>query len=149
MGWGSSTRRGGGRKVRALPRSLSSLGFRREESGCPRNFAGMSRTPGGVQKACAKQSSCAFFVPQMFLSMVVLVWQGPEGHSHRRFLVSLDGPIRANRFADSRESSQGSRTLIFFSLPFWISLLFSFSLISNCSYRSDFFESIWQQCRCP
>ena len=43
MGWGSSTRRGGGQKVRALPRKFVFLGFRREESwdvpgilpGCP------------------------------------------------------------------------------------------------------------------
>ena len=50
------------RKARALPRNFVFLGFRRENLGCPRNFAGMSRTPGGVQKVCAK-SSCALFVP--------------------------------------------------------------------------------------
>ena len=33
MGWGSSTRRGGGRKLRALPRKFIFLGFRREEFG--------------------------------------------------------------------------------------------------------------------
>ena len=49
VGWGSSTRRGGGRKVRALE-SLSSLGFEWRNPGCPGNFAGMSWTPGGVQK---------------------------------------------------------------------------------------------------
>ena len=38
MGWGSSTRRGGGRKVRALPRKFVFLGFGRE-LGCPGNFA--------------------------------------------------------------------------------------------------------------
>ena len=33
--------------------SLSSLGFEERNPGCPGNFAGMSRTPGGVQKVCA------------------------------------------------------------------------------------------------
>ena len=67
MGWGSSTQRSGGRKVRALPRKLVFLGLRREEilPGRPGNFAaGMSLTTGGVQKVCAKQSSCAFFAPK-------------------------------------------------------------------------------------
>ena len=32
--------------------------------GCPRIFAGMSRTPGGVQKFVQK-SLCAFFVPYL------------------------------------------------------------------------------------
>ena len=35
--------------------SLSSLGFEERNLGCPGNFAGMSRTPGGVQKVCAKK----------------------------------------------------------------------------------------------
>ena len=61
MGLGSSTRRGGGRKVRALPRKFVFLGFRREESGMSREFAGMSRTLGGVQKVCASKVPCAFF----------------------------------------------------------------------------------------
>ena len=45
--------------------SLSSLGFEEKNLGCPGNAAGMSRTPGGVQKVFAnkKTSSCAFFVP--------------------------------------------------------------------------------------
>ena len=36
--------------------SLSSLGFDERNLGCPGNFAGMSRTPGGVQKVCAKNA---------------------------------------------------------------------------------------------
>ena len=43
--------------------SLSSLGFEERNLGCPGNFAGMSWTPGGVQKLRAKKTSCAFFVP--------------------------------------------------------------------------------------
>ena len=57
MGWGSSTRRGSDRKVRAI---LSSLGFEERNLGCSRNFAGMSRTPGGVRKVCAKKFMCIF-----------------------------------------------------------------------------------------
>ena len=38
MGWGSSARRGGGRKLRARPRNFVFLGFRREESGMSREF---------------------------------------------------------------------------------------------------------------
>ena len=45
--------------------SLSSLGFEEKNMGCPGNFAGMSRIFGGVQKVCAKESSCAFFVPYL------------------------------------------------------------------------------------
>ena len=53
MGWGSSTRRGGGRKVRALPRKFVLLGFRREESG-------MSRTllPGYPGPCRCSESLC-------------------------------------------------------------------------------------------
>ena len=35
MGWGSSTGRGGGRKLRALLETLSSLGFEERNLGCP------------------------------------------------------------------------------------------------------------------
>ena len=63
MGWGSSTRRGGGQKVRALPRKFVFLGCRRE--GCTGNFAVMSWTPGGVQKVCAKQVCAHFPFPEM------------------------------------------------------------------------------------
>ena len=39
MGWGSSTRRGGGRKVRAVPRKFVFLGFGREvQPGMSREF---------------------------------------------------------------------------------------------------------------
>ena len=38
-GGGSSTRRGGGPKVHALPRKFVFLGFRREESGMSREFS--------------------------------------------------------------------------------------------------------------
>ena len=62
--WGPETARWGG----GLPRKgvgaekfvpslecFSSLGFEERNLGCPGNFAGMSRTPGGVQKVCANK----------------------------------------------------------------------------------------------
>ena len=54
MGWGSSTRRGVEKFVPSLE-SLSSLGFEGRSLGCPGNLAGMSRTPGDVQRVCAKK----------------------------------------------------------------------------------------------
>ena len=48
--------------------SLSSLGFEERNLGCPGNFAGMSRTPGGVRKVSANKSLCVFFVPHQQLS---------------------------------------------------------------------------------
>ena len=71
--FGSETARWGGglppegvgvRKVRALLlESLSSLCFEERNLGCPGNFAGMSRTPGGVQKVCAKKVRAHFSFP--------------------------------------------------------------------------------------
>ena len=43
--------------------SLSSLGFEEMNPGCPGNFAGMSQTPGGVQKVCAKKVRARFSFP--------------------------------------------------------------------------------------
>ena len=43
--------------------SLSSLGFDERNLGCPGNFAGMSRTPAGVQKVCAKKLRAHFSFP--------------------------------------------------------------------------------------
>ena len=50
MGWGSSTGRGGGRKLRALPRNFVFLGFRREESGMSRKSLPGCPGPLGVFK---------------------------------------------------------------------------------------------------
>ena len=41
----------------------SSLGFEERNPGCPGNFAGMSRIPGGVQKVCAKKLRARFSFP--------------------------------------------------------------------------------------
>ena len=62
--------------------SLSSLGFEKRNLGSPGNFAGMSRTPAGVQKFMQKT-----FV-RIFRSLLLL--------AHH-----LDGPVRANPFAES------------------------------------------------
>ena len=44
--------------------TLSSLGFEERNPGCPGNFAGMSRAPGGVQKVCAKKLRAHFSFPK-------------------------------------------------------------------------------------
>ena len=63
--WGGGLPREGVVAKKFVPslESLSSLGFEERNLGCPGNFAGMSGTPGGVQKVFAKKSLCAFFVP--------------------------------------------------------------------------------------
>ena len=43
--------------------TLSSLGFEERNLGCPGNLAGMSRTPGGVQKVRAKKLRAHFSFP--------------------------------------------------------------------------------------
>ena len=59
MGWGSSTRRGGGRKVRARPRKFVFLGFPREESGMSRKFCRDVPDPRGCSKSlCKKRLVC-------------------------------------------------------------------------------------------
>ena len=46
--------------------SLSkTLGFEERNLGCPRNFAGMPRTPGGVQKVGAKEVRAHFSFPKL------------------------------------------------------------------------------------
>ena len=67
-GWGSSTRRGGGRKVRALPRKFVFLGFGKGGTwdvlgilpGCP--------GPLGVFKKFVPKKFVAFFVPLYLVS---------------------------------------------------------------------------------
>ena len=55
--WGGGLPREGVVAEKFVPslESLSSLGFEEKNLGCPGNFAGMSQTPGGVQKVCAKK----------------------------------------------------------------------------------------------
>ena len=61
MGWGSSTRRGGGRKVRALLRKFVFLGFRGREPGMSWEFRRDVPDPWGCSKGLCKKSSCSFF----------------------------------------------------------------------------------------
>ena len=63
VGWGSSTRRGGGRKVRALPRKFVFLGFRGRESGMSQEFCRDVPDPWGCSKSLCKKSLCARIVP--------------------------------------------------------------------------------------
>ena len=50
--------------------SLSSLGFEARNLGRPGNFAGMSLTPGGVQKVCGKKVCARFSFPSKDCLMV-------------------------------------------------------------------------------
>ena len=64
MGWGSSARRGGGRKVRALPRKFVFFGFRRDESGMSKEICRDVPDPWGCSKSlCKKKVRAHFFVP--------------------------------------------------------------------------------------
>ena len=60
--WGGGLPREGVVAEKFVPslESLSSLGFEERILGRPGNFAGMSRTPGGVQKVSAKKFVCIF-----------------------------------------------------------------------------------------
>ena len=73
-GVGSSTRRGGGRKVRALPRKFVFLGFRGEKLGMSRDFCRDIPDPWRCSKSLCKKSSCAFFVPYNLLGWCLVVF---------------------------------------------------------------------------
>ena len=67
MGWGSSTRRGGGRKLRARPRNFVFLGFRREESGMSREFCRDVPDPWRCSKSlCTKKLRAQFSFPKVW-----------------------------------------------------------------------------------
>ena len=91
MGWGSSTRRGWWPKS-SCPSSKVCLPWVsiRGIWDVPANFAGMSRTLGGVRKVCEK-SSCAFFrspIKRLFLNIATLF----------RLRLGLLGPQLGNSF---------------------------------------------------
>ena len=50
--------------LRCVTFSSALLGFEERNLGCPGNFAGMSRTPGGVQKVRAKKLRAHFLFPK-------------------------------------------------------------------------------------
>ena len=62
MGWGSSTQRGGGQKVRALPRKFVFLGFGREEPGMSREFCRDVPDPWTLSQARKKNPNLNFSV---------------------------------------------------------------------------------------
>ena len=73
--------------------SLSSLGFDERNPGCAGNFAGMSRTPGGVQKVCAKKLRALFSMTWWtFRNMFLIFCLLGEGEGGVR------GSGRADRF---------------------------------------------------
>ena len=61
MGWRSSKRRGGGRKVRALRRKFVFLGFQREEPGMSQEFVRDVPDAGGCSKGLCKKKLCSSF----------------------------------------------------------------------------------------
>ena len=56
--------------------SLSSLGFEERNLGYPGNSVGMSRTPGGVQKVCAKKVRAHFSFPILYAPTTGRVFSG-------------------------------------------------------------------------
>ena len=59
-GWESSTRRGGGQKIRALPRKFVFLGFRREASGMSQEFCRDVPDPWGCSKSLCQKVRAHF-----------------------------------------------------------------------------------------
>ena len=63
--WGGGLQREGVVAEKLAPSLESlSLGFEERNPGCPGNFAGVSRTPGDVQKVCAKRVRAHFLFPK-------------------------------------------------------------------------------------
>ena len=100
MGWGSSTRRGGGQKVRALPRKFVFLGFRGREPGMSREFCRDVPDSDGVQKVCAKKVRTHFSFPSHLCRMGPWIgfpqqgcWNGSLIFSICCFLVSSSIPF--------------------------------------------------------
>ena len=73
--------------------SLSSLGFEERNVGCLENFAGMSQTPGGSQKVCAKKGEKAHRIKKVRGTPAGCPWetrrdkQGSTGRCPRDFLL--------------------------------------------------------------
>ena len=55
--------------------------FEERNLGCPRNFAGMSRTPGSVQKVCA---------PKKFVRLFRFLGKGPAKNMLHQFSTFCD-----------------------------------------------------------
>ena len=105
MGWGSSTRRGGGRKLRAPPRKFVFLGFGRQESGMSRDFCRDVPDPWRCSKSLCKKTSCAFFVP--YLGILFLDFPDFPGFSRffsGIFPFPLSRPINLIRSTNEEQS---------------------------------------------
>ena len=79
-GWGGGTRRGGGRKVRALPRKFVFLGLLRKEPGMSWEFCRDVPDPWGRSKSLCRKGLCAFFVPycrMLFFSLILSFLEPP------------------------------------------------------------------------
>ena len=76
MGWGSSTRRGGGQKVSAFPRKFVFLGFRREESGMSREFCRDVPDPWVPRGPCDRKNSIPIknFNPGLNISISIEIF---------------------------------------------------------------------------
>ena len=100
---GSSTRSGGGRRVRSLLRKFVFFGFRGREPGTSREFCQDVPDPGGVQKVCATKVVLVF-VPYKKGGVVKGgVWKRkpPQTNAHERRQMqisgTLKGPPRTNK----------------------------------------------------
>ena len=109
--WGGGLPRKGVVAKKFVPslKSLSSLGFEERNLGCPGNFAGMSRTPGGAQKVCAKKVRAHVSFPKddFFLDLVApstgwmlsyLCFTPLTKFSHSRFFLSLSLSLSISLF---------------------------------------------------
>ena len=111
--WGGGLPRAGvGRRVRALPESFSSSSCLGRNLGCPENFAGISRTPGGLQKVCAKKfvRVCRSLVLQ-FPNAVVLntvVRRSTQMSAKERKRAQTQVRKRAQKHARGRKRAQKS-----------------------------------------
>ena len=93
--------------------SLSSLGFEERNLGCPGIFAGMSRTPGGVQKVCAKKLRARFSFPSRGLLLLRISLPGTElksaalaqGALERAQEVFVQAPKKAHKLGRTRRGS--------------------------------------------
>ena len=94
----SATLRGQLNWTGPIANGSNSLGFEERSLGCPGNFAGMSRTPGSVQKVCAKRVRAHFSGKKKepkpkLLGPDILGWGGGlprEGGGGKKFGMSLE-----------------------------------------------------------
>ena len=79
--------------------SLFSLGLEGRKLGCPGNFVGMSRTPRGVQKVCAKKVRAHFSFPMKTLQRTFLRLRGSYCRKTPSFGVFSLSPFSLTRLS--------------------------------------------------